>query len=84
MKRKKKEKCDFGWCTSVLFSSFYIYVGKTKIGRTKINRRKLVDTKIGRYKNWSLRKLVDANISRDLIIKEKTVLIKNVEWQFEI
>ena len=55
-----------------------------KIGRTKISRRKLVDTKIGRYENWSLRKLVDANIGRDLIIKEKNVLIKNVEWQFEI
>ena len=59
-------------------------IGRMKIGRTKINRRKLVDTKIGRYENWSLRKLVDANISRDLIIKEKTVLIKKVEWQFEI
>ena len=55
-------------------------IGRMKIGRTKISRRKLVDTKIGRYENWSLRKLVDANISRDLIIKEKNVLIKNVEW----
>ena len=71
-----------------------------KIGRTKISRRKLVDTKIGRnenwsirklvvtkigrYENWSLRKFFDANISRDLIIKEETVLIKSVKWQFAI
>ena len=39
-------------------------IGRMKIGRTKISRRKLVDTKIGRYENWSIRKLVVAKISR--------------------
>ena len=48
----------------------------------KMGKRKLVERKLV-AENWSIRKLVDANISRDLIIKEKNVLIKNVEWQFE-
>ena len=48
-----------------------------KIGRTKISRRKLVDTKIGRYENWLLRKLVVAKISREERVVESITIFKN-------
>ena len=77
------EKASFSnrWLGNIGYS--VTSTGYSKKMRVRVGKRKLVERKLV-AENWWIRKLVDANISQDLIIKEKNVLINNVEWQFEI